>query len=558
MGVAGYGTIPMADASADQTASTNGSGNTYGNVPVKQAADQYSAVPAGKAPSSGYGDLPAPAPGGGAAAAAAGDGEDARWQPLRDTEGRLYYVNSQTGETSWTKPDTNKRAVPLATYQHLTQVKAGDMNRSRPPPDRVAVAGATNLPNSASGRGGGGAAAAGGAGAGAADARRRAATSPTRPSAAARAAALSQRRLEKSGWMSKDGKPRWFLLREQMLYWFTREQPLGADVSRDVRNFIDLSNGCTVRPNYGAKRGGFELAIETTLPAKQFVFACQSQAELDGWLAALVEGRARGSEARINGHVRFDRQRRYAVLDASQLRFFADETCRELRAAIDLGSCQPLAPPTNGETTLVLKGALNRTYEIGFQDAAQTLEWRTALDNVQRKASEATQLKRVVTQRKLEHKMANALNGGGGKGGGGSGGINDTPPPLASSSSQSELEAPLAAGELPPMKEAKVNADVKDMPFFHSGRVGAEMAYDLLVGHRVGSYLVRESSRAGCFVVSWIQSDEAIVHTLLAPAPSGTGWIIEGDDRLYTSIMAILATYSMSYRYPVNAIQQQQ
>jgi hypothetical protein len=222
--------------------------------------------------------------------------------------------------------------------------------------------------------------------------------------------------LEKSGWMSKDGKARWFLLREQMLYWFTREQPLGADVSRDVRNFIDLSNGCTVRPNYASKRGGFELAIETTLPAKQFVFACQSQAELDGWLAALVEGRARGSEARINGHVRFDRQRRYAVLDASQLRFFADESCRELRAAVDLGSCQPLAPPTNGETTLVLKGALGRTYEIGFQDAAQTLEWRAALDNVQRKASEATQLKRVVTQRKLEHKMANALNGGGGGG----------------------------------------------------------------------------------------------------------------------------------------------
>jgi hypothetical protein len=543
----------------------NVSGN-YGNVPVKQAdssvPQQYSAVPAGKPPSSGYGDLPAPAPAGAAAAAAAAE-EDARWQPLRDTEGRLYYVNSQTGETSWTKPETNKRAVPLATYQHLTQVKAGDMNRSRPPPDRVAVAGASNLPNGA-GRGGGGGGpgpAGGGGGAAAAEARRRAATSPTRPSASARAAALSQRRLEKSGWMNKDGKPRWFLLREQMLYWFTREQPLGADVSRDVRNFVDLSSGCTVRPNYASKRGGFELAIETTLPAKQFVFACQSQAELDGWLAALVEGRARGSEARINGHVRFDRQRRYAVLDASQLRFFADESCRELRAAVDLGSCQPLAPPTNGETTLVLKGALGRTYEIGFQDAAQTLEWRAALDNVQRKASEATQLKRVVTQRKLEHKMANALSGGkaaaasSGGGGGGSGNGTDLPPALAASSSQSELELPLAAGELPPMKEAKVNADVKDMPFFHSGRIGAEAAYDLLVGHRVGSYLVRESSRAGCFVVSWIQSDEAIVHTLLAPSPNGVNWIIEGDDRLYTSIMAILATYSMSYRYPVNANQ---
>jgi hypothetical protein len=584
----GYGSLPTAeDAARAKAANANANGNgdstaAYGRTPgpVKAGgmpaaatvpsspgdSNQYKSVPAAKAPSSGYGDLPPPAAPtnqyGDMPIAAAG-GDEGRWQPLRDTEGRLYYVNSLTGETSWTKPDTNaKRAAPVASYQHLSQVKPGDKNRSRSPPKqaagRVGVVNAMQLPIAA--RGGGGPSGGGGGGAGGGgggvDARLRAATSPVRPSNAARALSpgatgslRGTRRLEKSGWLSKNGKQRWFLLREQMLYWFVREQAAGADVTRDVRNFLDLSGGFNVRPNFQSKRGAFELVIEPAPPLgaarTPLVLACQSQGELDSWISALSDGRARGSEARIAGFVRINRQRMFALLDASQLRLFADETRAALRAAIDLGGCAPLGQAYGD--TLTLKSASGQSYDLAFSDAAQAAEWRVELVNVQRKQNEVSQLKRAVTQRKVEQKGSGGIGGGGGGGPNGSSGLS------SGNSSMADIVVPLADGELPPMKEARTSEDILDMPFFHRGRISAENAYDMLVGHRVGSYLVRESSRQGCYVVSWIQSDDAIVHTLLAPASSGNGWTIEGDDRLYGSIMSILATYSMSYRFAVNA-----
>jgi hypothetical protein len=531
-------------------------------------SSQYKSVPAAKPPSSGYGDLPPPAaptnqygdmP---VANGAAAGGDEGRWQPLRDTEGRLYYVNSLTGETSWTKPDTNaKRAAPAASYQHLSQVKPGDKNRSRSPPKqaagRVGVVNAVQLPIAMRGGPGAAGGGGGGGGGGGVDARLRAATSPVRPSNASRALSpgatgslRGTRRLEKSGWLSKNGKQRWFVLREQMLYWFVREQAAGADVTRDVRNFLDLSGGFNVRPNFQGKRGAFELVVEPAPPLgaarKPLVLACQSQGELDSWIAALSDGRARGSEARIAGFVRINRQRMFALLDASQLRLFADETRAALRAAIDLGGCAPLGQAYGD--TLTLKSASGQSYDLAFNDAAQAAEWRVELVNVQRKQNDVSQLKRAVTQRKVEQKGSGSIGGGGGGGGpNGSSGLS------SGNSSMADIVVPLADGELPPMKEARTSEDILDMPFFHRGRISAENAYDMLVGHRVGSYLVRESSRPGCYVVSWIQSDDAIVHTLLAPASSGNGWTIEGDDRLYGSIMSILATYSMSYRFAVNA-----
>ena len=53
------------------------------------------------------------------------------------------------------------------------------------------------------------------------------------------------------------------------------------------------------------------------------------------------------------------------------------------------------------------------------------------------------------------------------------------------------------------------------------------------------------------YVVSWVQSEDAIVHTLLSPAQSGAGWFIEGDERLYQSLFDILASYRMSYQTPL-------
>jgi hypothetical protein len=76
-----------------------------------------------------------------------------------------------------------------------------------------------------------------------------------------------------------------------------------------------------------------------------------------------------------------------------------------------------------------------------------------------------------------------------------------------------------------------------------------------------GAYLVRCSSRPGCFVVSWVSNDDGlIIHTLVTPRASNDGYNllllmlrwsaehvlrydIEGDKRSYPSIPGIVTAY---------------
>jgi hypothetical protein len=43
---------------------------------------------------------------------------------------------------------------------------------------------------------------------------------------------------DRYGWMTKKSKERWFLLRDHVLYWFTKEMPLDTDFRKEVNSWV--------------------------------------------------------------------------------------------------------------------------------------------------------------------------------------------------------------------------------------------------------------------------------------------------------------------------------
>jgi hypothetical protein len=105
--------------------------------------------------------------------------------------------------------------------------------------------------------------------------------------------------------------------------------------------------------------------------------------------------------------------------------------------------------------------------------------------------------------------------------------------------------APVYSGALSgdAAKHSDHTCDLRTHPWYH-GAIGAQVAFELLVGKPDGTYLVRLSSKEGCFAISWVQSASQIVHTVCHH--DAHGWHIDtlGEDRAWPSISALLHDYA--------------
>jgi hypothetical protein len=84
--------------------------------------------------------------------------------------------------------------------------------------------------------------------------------------------------------------------------------------------------------------------------------------------------------------------------------------------------------------------------------------------------------------------------------------------------------------------------DLRVHDWYH-GAISAQQAFELLKEHVVSTFLVRTSSREGCFTVSWVQSTTTVVHTICTHDEKG--WHIEarGEERVWPSIGQMLHDY---------------
>ena len=84
------------------------------------------------------------------------------------------------------------------------------------------------------------------------------------------------------------------------------------------------------------------------------------------------------------------------------------------------------------------------------------------------------------------------------------------------------------------------------------GRLSAQEAGAVLKGQPAGSYLVRNSSRAGHYTISFLPKENTLVHVLLEPAAGGGFNATKGGKSIhFKDIPSVLRTYNKHYVYPM-------
>jgi hypothetical protein len=91
-------------------------------------------------------------------------------------------------------------------------------------------------------------------------------------------------------------------------------------------------------------------------------------------------------------------------------------------------------------------------------------------------------------------------------------------------------------------KHSDRTCDLRTHPWYH-GAINAQAAFELLLGKADGTFLVRKSSKEGCFAISWVQSASAVVHTVCHFDAGGWHIDTQGEDRAWPSVAALLHDY---------------
>ncbi len=140
--------------------------------------------------------------------------------------------------------------------------------------------------------------------------------------------------VEKFGWMNKKGKDRWFLLRENVLYWFTKELPPAGDVSKEMRGSLPLE-GCTVA--FAPAASLFQIISA----GEVYNLTCPSPAECQEWVSALeasLKSTTEALESKHSGWLELKRQRRFwFVYDKGELKWYAKEGDRKEKGLLSVG-----------------------------------------------------------------------------------------------------------------------------------------------------------------------------------------------------------------------------
>jgi len=103
---------------------------------------------------------------------------------------------------------------------------------------------------------------------------------------------------------------------------------------------------------------------------------------------------------------------------------------------------------------------------------------------------------------------------------------------------------------VPGPRHADGDLDLTTFPWYF-GEISADDAAVILNVKPVGDFLVRASSKRGCFTISYVQSEDSIIHVLLQRDAATGRWYMDGIGEFFPSVLAVLRTYRSSYRRAV-------
>ena len=190
---------------------------------------------------------------------------------------------------------------------------------------------------------------------------------------------------DRYGWMTKKSKERWFLLRDQALYWFTKEMPLDTDFRKEVRNFLSLE-GCTVTATQQDS-----LTI-TGGGGVSYLLVCRSTRERDDWVraveAAIQEAdRMVMTDTKKSGWLEKKKQRRWFVLNDLVLAWYAKEGDVRERGQLNLADCNCVEDDPKTFTLVNVKDDQLR-YQLVAKTPEEAREWMAAIRRACQRAQE--------------------------------------------------------------------------------------------------------------------------------------------------------------------------
>jgi hypothetical protein len=214
---------------------------------------------------------------------------------------------------------------------------------------------------------------------------------------------------ERYGWMSKKGKDRWFLLRDHVLYWFVKEQPLDCDIRKEVRGSLQLEH-CTVSP---MQQDSFSI---TSPDGSLYLLVCRSVRERDDWLRA-VEATLQElnvlmqTESKRTGWLEKKKQKRWFVLQEESLTWYAKEGDVRERGQLNLGECNVVTDDSKTFTLVNLKDE-NVRYQLVAKNADEARGWVSSLQRAceKGKKKESDVLKaRAMARQNAEARKGSAV-----------------------------------------------------------------------------------------------------------------------------------------------------
>lgn len=185
--------------------------------------------------------------------------------------------------------------------------------------------------------------------------------------------------------MTKKAKERWFLLRDQTLYWFTKEMPLDTDFRKEVRNFLSLE-GCTVVP---MQQDSFSVTAQNGV---SYLLVCRSVRERDDWVRALDASIQEADRmvlavSKKSGWLEKKKQRRWFVLNDLVLAWYAKEGDARERGQLSLSDCTCVEDDPKTFTLVNVKDDQIR-YQLVAKSAEEAREWQVAIRRACQRAQE--------------------------------------------------------------------------------------------------------------------------------------------------------------------------
>jgi hypothetical protein len=154
---------------------------------------------------------------------------------------------------------------------------------------------------------------------------------------------------QKTGWLVKKGKKRWFLLRGNVLYWFSKEVDPMADIGKGVNNYLQLA-GCTVEAT-DSPRFSVRIAPPPGPKSKPYVLTAQDEATRARWMRSLVIAAAVRDESAVvtSGYMLKKGKRRFFVIEDDQLKWYLSSKMgkAEFKGCLQLATCRLSGAPTH-------------------------------------------------------------------------------------------------------------------------------------------------------------------------------------------------------------------